>query len=279
MWQKLLNLDRRIIFLVVGVVILLAIFSPLNIPGLEAGEQVKTLYDNIEALAPGDRILLSFDFDPGSKPELEPMAYVVTKHCLKKNLKIIVMNLWITGTTLANEILTKSVEQFEEKHGQTKKYGEDYVFLGWKPMPVSVISGLGTDWYKVYPTDSKGTDLKTLSIMKDVKSLNDIKFMVDFNAGDPGAETWLTYGADVYKFNMGVGCTAVIMPQVIPYYQSGQFKGLIGGIRGAAEYEKLVDEPGKGIAAMDAISIVHFFMIFLIIIANIAYFKTRKKAQ
>jgi hypothetical protein len=220
---------------------------------------------------------MSFDFDPGSKPELEPMAYAVIAHCLRKNIKIIGMNLWITGTTLANEILAKGVERHEMKYGQRKKYGEDYVFMGWKPMPVSVITGMGTDWYKVYPTDHKGNDLKTLPIMKDIKTLSDVKFMVDFNAGDPGAETWLTYGADVYKFNMGVGCTAVILPGVIPYYQSGQFKGIMGGIRGAAEYEHLVKEPGKGVAAMDAISIVHFFMICIIILANVAYFKTRKK--
>lgn len=272
MWQKLLNLDRRFIFIVVAAVLLLGIVKPMNIPGLTTTEQVRSVYDYIESLSEGDRILLSYDFDPGSRPELEPMAYSITKHCFKKNLKVIAMNLWVTGTTLAEDILRKCAKDLN------KKYEEDYVFLGWKPIAAGVITGMGNDWYKVYPTEYYGKDLKSLPIMKDIRTLADIKFLICFNAGDPGTETWITYGSDVYKFNMAAGCTSVITPQLVQFYNSKQLRGLVGGIRGAAEYEELVKMKGRATAAMDAISLIHFFIIATIILANVAYFISKRKS-
>ena len=73
--------------------------------------------------------------------------------------------------------------------------------------------------------------------------------------------------------------TAVIAGTVGPgivghlvYLSSGQLKGLLGGMAGAAEYEYLSKTPGKALAAMDAQSIGHVYFIVLMIISNIVYF-------
>ena len=57
---------------------------------------------------------------------------------------------------------------------------------------------------------------------------------------------------------------------------SGQYKGLLAGLRGAAEYELLTDYPGSAILGMDAQSAAHFLVIALIAIGNIGFFLTRK---
>ena len=64
-----------------------------------------------------------------------------------------------------------------------------------------------------------------------------------------------------------------------PYLNAGQLEGLLGGLSGAAEYEKLIGVPGTATIGMDAQSIAHILIILLIALGNIAYFATRGDGQ
>jgi hypothetical protein len=64
-----------------------------------------------------------------------------------------------------------------------------------------------------------------------------------------------------------------------PLLRSGQINGLIGGLRGAAEYESLIGQKGKAVAGMDAQSATHVAIIVLVIICNLFYFSMRRAAQ
>jgi len=68
-------------------------------------------------------------------------------------------------------------------------------------------------------------------------------------------------------------------PGLYPLLRSGQINGLIGGLRGAAEYETLIGQKGKAIAGMDAQSATHFAIIVLVIICNLFYFSMRRQAK
>jgi hypothetical protein len=61
--------------------------------------------------------------------------------------------------------------------------------------------------------------------------------------------------------------------------RSGQINGLIGGLRGAAEYEILIDQKGKAVAGMDAQSATHLAIIVLVIMCNLFYFSSRNRAR
>ena len=66
-----------------------------------------------------------------------------------------------------------------------------------------------------------------------------MNYAVSLGAGNPGVEDWYVFGKDKYKFELGGGCTGVMAPGLYPLLRSGQINGLIGGLRGAAEYEIL----------------------------------------
>ena len=68
----------------------------------------------------------------------------------------------------------------------------------------------------------------------------------------------------------------MIAPGLYPLLRSGQINGLIGGLRGAAEYESLIDQKGTAVAGMDAQSATHFAIIILVILCNTFYFWTRR---
>lgn len=263
-FDKLLKLDRRILFLFVALVIVFPIFKPLKLPGIVITDAVKGIYNEIEGLREGSVILVSFDFDPASKPELYPMAVVVLRHAFKRNLKVIGMTLWPTGAGIADEIITMTAREYN------KEYGKDYLYLGYQVGGYAVITGMGSDIYKIFPKEAKqGKPLETFPIMKGIKSLKDFVYVVDFGAGDPGIDTWIAYGADKFGFKLGAGCTAVNEAPTRPYLQTKQLTGLIPAMKGASEYEILINHPDKASAGMDAIGLGHFLILFLVILANV----------
>ena len=77
---------------------------------------------------------------------------------------------------------------------------------------------------------------------------------------------------------MVAGVTAVSAPEYYPYLQSNQLLGLLGGMAGAAEYEKTRGESGSATQGMDAQSLGHLFVALCILMGNVIQW-TRPKSQ
>ena len=270
--ERMLHIDRRIIFLVIGVCTLLPLLYPVGL-AIKVSSEVRGVHDYIESLPEGSVFLLSMDYDPASKPELYPQAVALLRHAFRKNLRVIGMTLWLPGTGLADQVMTQVAREMG------KVSGKDYVFLGWSPGSGSLIINMGQDLYKAFPTDYYNQPTRELAVLKGIQTLRDVNYVVSLAAGTSGIETWYVYGKDKYKFELGGGCTGVIAPGLYPLLRSGQINGLIGGLRGAAEYEVLIGQKGRAVAGMDAQSATHFAIIMLVILCNVFYLlvKTSRK--
>ena len=204
------------------------------------------------------------------------MAEAVLRHIFATNGKVIVLTFMPTGQGLAEETLFKIANE------RGAVYGEDYVFLGYKFPPAAMILSIGEDFRINFATDFDRTPIDQLPMMKGVKNYKDIQLIVDL-AGNSMPESWIAsaWGRSGANFTMGV--TAVMAPDYKPFLLAGQSKGMLGGMRGGAEYEKIlldrgiVERKGPAMLAMDPQSAVHLFMIVIIILGNVAYFLTRKK--
>ncbi len=64
--------------------------------------------------------------------------------------------------------------------------------------------------------------------------------IISLSAGDPGIPAWVMMAGDRFNIPIGGGCTAVSAPQFYPYLGTGQMVGLLGGLKGAADYETMV---------------------------------------
>lgn len=270
--ERMLKIDRRIIFLVIGLCTLLPLLYPVGLP-IKISPEVRGVYDYIEGLPERSVFLLSLDFDPASKPELHPQAIALLRHAFRKNLRVVAMTLWVSGTGMADQLLTQVAKE------AGKEIGKDYVFLGWSPGGTAVIINMGQDLYTAFPSDYGGKPTKGLPVLEGVQSLKDVSYAMSLAAGNPGVEAWYVFGKDKYKFELGGGCTGVIAPGLYPLLRSGQINGLIGGLRGAAEYESLIGQKGRAVAGMDAQSATHVAIVTLVAICNIFYFSLRRQAK
>ncbi|MCB9777546.1 MAG: hypothetical protein H6742_03190 [Alphaproteobacteria bacterium] len=270
------HMDRRWIFLGMGLSILLPLVFPINF-GFKVDERVQALYDSVEALEPGDTVLISADFDPASRPELEPFYRANLEHLFRQDVNVVMVSLWEFAPPLVVPIL----DEVAARHG--KVYGKDYVFLGYKPGKELAIKAIGENIPKTFPTDSKGTPTEELPIMKGFKQAKDFPLLINVSAGFPGTREYVLQIQGQYNLKIASACTAVSAPDYIPFYKAGQLTGLAGGMPGSAQYEKLVypDGPPDGVRllasqAINVLNLGHLYIIGLIVLGNIAFFLTRR---
>ena len=290
MYDKLKNLDRRWIFLMMFLSVSIPIII-IGITGQSFPEKPTQLaystFDAIDTLKQGDKVMLSFDFDPASEGELGPMATAFTYHCAAKGLKMYFMALWPVGP----QMIDNAIENVIKKDFPDMVYGKDYVNLGFKSGGEGVIKVIVTDFLELFSTDAKGTPFNDIPMNKEISSVQDMDLVINISAGSAGTKEWVQYAVTPYpdEITLVAGCTGVQAPLLYPYIPE-QLPGLLGAIKGAAEYEKLVfdkyyrDEgkvvPGRyqeGVRRMGPQLVAHLLMILLIIAGNFIYFVEKKR--
>ena len=266
------SLDRRVIFVVIALVVILPLFFPLGLP-IRATNASQMVFDTVEKLEAGDKALVSFEYGPSTKPEIHPMSVALLHHLFRKDVDVYITCLWPDGQFMAMEAL----EEVADRYGKIE--GEDYVLLGYRPGAEAVIKGLVSNIRKVFTVDSRGHFLDDIPMMEGVNQVKDFDFLFSSSAGFPGTVEWVQYAADPVGITMSTGTTSIQVNEVMPYVQSGQIKGILGGMPGAAEYESLIEEPGIGTSGMDAQSVAHLVIVGFIIFGNISFFVERRRSK
>ncbi|MBT4295095.1 MAG: hypothetical protein HOD43_04745 [Candidatus Marinimicrobia bacterium] len=267
------SLDRRIIFVVIALVVTLPLFFPLGLP-IRPTNSSQDVYNAVEELEAGDKALVSFEYGPSTKPEIHPMAIALLRHLFEKDVKVYITCLWPDGQFMAMEAL----EQVADNQ-YNKVYGEDYVLLGYRPGAEAVIKGLVSNIRKVFTVDSQGNFLDDIPMMVGVNQVKDFDYLFSASAGYPGTVEWVQYAADPTGVTMSTGTTSIQVNEVMPYVQSGQIVGILGGMPGAAEYESLIGQAGIGTSGMDAQSVAHLVIVGFIIFGNISFFVERRRSK
>jgi hypothetical protein len=264
------EIDRRYIFLLIGIAVILPLIFPLGLP-LGITQPSQDLYDKVESLKEGSIVLLTFDYYPSTLPETEPMSYAALRHLFRKNIKVITVTTIPLGALSVMEGVVKNVAR-----EYNKEYGTDYVNLGYKYGYQAVLLGMGRKISDIFPRDAYDNKLDSLPLMQKVKNYDDVDFI--FIVSDNATvDYWVSLVNAQYGTPMGAGVTAVMAPKCYSFLQTKQMVGLLGGMKGAAEYEKLSGNYGNAMRGMDPQSIIHFLIIFFVILGNIGYFATRKR--
>ena len=269
---KLGSVDRRFIFLLIGLAVLIPLLRPVDLP-IKETPTTRKVYDAIEAIPSNSKVLMSFDYGPSTKPEIHPMTLGVMRQLLRDDHQIYITCLWPDGLYMALDALEEINQEFD-----LTEY-EDYVLLGFRPGNEAIVKGLASDLRKVYTVDSKGTMLEDIPMMEGINNLKDFQFIFTGSAGYPGTFEWVQYGGDPTGVPLSSGTTSIQVNEVMPYVQSGQIKGVLAGMPGAAEYESMISRPGIAIQGMAAQSFAHLVIVLFIVLGNLAYFITERRER
>jgi hypothetical protein len=264
------RLDRRWIYVIVGLLVLLPLLWPLNLP-LEPSPPVRAYHDAIAVLPPGSTVLVSCDFDPASRPELEPMTRTTLRQLFRKRCKVVVVVLYQGGARMVDGI----VQDVARENRQVD--GVDYVNLGYKAGNEAVMVLMGQSIPGIFPRDQNGRDVTRLPIMRSVRNYSSCALLVSISVGYPGTKEYVQQVQGRFHIPIIGGVTAVSAPTLYPYLQTGQLRGMLGGMAGAAEYEDLRFERGLASRGMDAQSLAHLFIVLCIVLGNVAQWERQRK--
>ena len=195
-------------------------------------------------------------------------------HCFRTGKKVIGMSLLPEGAGL----LSRAINETASEHDVT--YGEDYANFGFVPGGAIPILKLGTEMHDILIEDFDNRPVSEIPLMRNVHTYDDISLLVCI-AGSGVVVNWITFANGRYHADVAAGVTAVMALDYYPYLDTGQLVGLMGGLKGAAEYEKLNDSKVwiRATTGMDAQSISHMLIIVLVILGNIGFFLSKKKDQ
>lgn len=278
------DFDRRWIFLLMVLSVTIPILFEITFPEKRTA-LVQAVFDEIEALEPGDKVLMAWDYDPASEGETQPMATAFTYHCAKKGLKLYYLTIFSpVGPQMIDDTVA-SVLQSDFPHYE---YGVDYVNLGYKSGYEGVIKVIASDLKGLYTTDHHGTSVHDIPMMEGIENIQQMDLIINVSAGYAGMKEWILFAVTPYPESCRLvgGTTGVMAPLLYPYIPA-QLPGLLAAIKGAAEYEALVmekyggEDPPlkylKGRLRMGPQLIAHCLIIVLVILANVIYFAERRR--
>jgi hypothetical protein len=273
------NIDRRILYLISFIVMAAPLFMTFPLP-IAKNARSLDVYNRIEALDQTDGkglVLFCANFSPDTKGESVPQAKVLLKHLLRSGKKFAI---WTFNSSSApgQEMVNNTCKEIAadlRKEGIIREYGKDWINLGFRAAGAPIMIGISKNIPGFFKTDAYNTPLAKLPIMGRVKTAHDLGLVIDVSPSGTYA-VLIAAMTGKYDVPLVLAPTSVMVPDTYPYLASGQVKGELRGVLGAAEYEDLIGEPDMGTREMTSIAALDAYIIILIIIGNIAYFRGRK---
>ncbi|MEO0070613.1 MAG: hypothetical protein ABIK39_00800 [candidate division WOR-3 bacterium] len=287
----LLRIDRRYIYLILWLVIMLPLIFPFRIQP-KPTPPVQQLFNYIDTMPENKALVISVDFTPDTRAELQPMVVALLRHAFAIKRRVGILAISVYGLGLGEEAIREVTAEFNAHaltHEDSVIYGEDYVFWGWTTPVLTVMLGMGERITNVFPVDYYGNRTESLPVMRHIKNYDDIGILTSI-AASAIPLSWINFAQVQFGVNLSCGITAVSAADFYPYVNSGQFIGMLAGMKGAAEYEQLVAERMKkngmdwalrnrGTEAMSSQTAAHLAIMGFILLGNIAYFATRGKRK
>jgi len=288
-WSRLQRIDRRWIYLVIWLVVMIPLIKPFPVRPV-ASPPVQQLFTYIDTMPENKALVISVDYSPDTQAELHPMTISLLRHAFATGHRVGIVATSPYGLGLGEDALRQVRHDFDSaatNHEDSIISGEDFAFWGWTTPFLTMMLGMGERIVNVFPVDYYGTPTESLPITRHIKNYDDVGILVSI-AGSSTPIAWVAYAQTQFGLRIGCGTTAVSAADYYTYLNSGQFTGMLAGMRGAAEYEELTREKmvelgigwtarNLGIEAMSSQTAAHLAIIGFIIIGNLGFFITRRR--
>jgi hypothetical protein len=272
--ETLQNIDKRVFYLLMALAIAVPTVSPIGL-AVDVTPAVQRTFDFVASLPDGGRAVIGFDYEPGDEIDLNPQAKAILHQLGSKKIKVVAIASFPAGAMFAEHCLA-----ILEEYGY--EYGKDYVNLGHYAGGEATLAAFANQPTAIYAKDWRGNSTSSLPLMQEVKNMKDFSMAMTLNdgpTGGTGTHEWVRQAVMAHEVPLIMGVTGVLAASNETYVQSGQCKGILAGLRAAAEYEKLVDKLGDGTVGMDAQSMAHLLIVIFVVLGNAAMLLSKRTSK
>lgn len=274
--KKLLELDQRIIYAVLFVLLAYPILSPVILPMAVQDYSLKA-FEFADSIPEGSIVLIEGGNNAATYPQCGPGLVAQIYHFLTKEVKLVFFSIGAEQQLWSQTAIDTALQKLPP--GVPAERGVNWVNLGYVSGGESGVAALASNIRSVFSQDYFGTPLNELPLMNGINDAS--AFDAVFWWG--GSEGSIPYGVrqlvEPFGLPMSGSCTTNEVPNYSPYISSGQLIGLFGGVRGSAEYEYLLKLPGPALGQAMATNFGGLWFLILVIIGNVLYFIQRSKGE
>lgn len=292
--RTLANLDRRIIYLVMVTVLSLPFFFAYSLP-IYPETYTQQFYKTIEQIAadPDQKnkvVLVLHNWGPGTSGENEPQFKVVTRHLLRKNLKIVLL-CSIVDPVFHDTALVAFEEAMAEEQALARtrgepvpqwEYGVDWLDFGFQnaqvfaPFARKIIMTPRDFYQRDYRFNRDLTVDDSFPLLQHFQSIEDVSAVVVISAGDEARDIAGLVKSERPELLVAPATTGIVATDLYPYVKSRQLFGMLNSARGATEYRALLDPDLATTEPLEnALSGGKTLLLAFVLLGNVAFLITR----
>lgn len=259
------NLDKNILWVVLVILVAYPIISPIGIP-ISIDPMTREFYDYIDELPSGSKVWMSNNVNPGMMGEMAPAFVAIMSHMHELELDIVLFNVY---DPTAIPVWVEFMRPELERRGHVGEYGVDWAWMPYIPGKETALASMAADIRYTTKLDYFGTPLDELPIMEGLNNVEDFDMVILIGCTSP----YFAYIRQViapYQVTFITQVLTIDVPLTMPYYPL-QTQAILKGMAGAAEYEKIISEPWRALAAIESTSTSHAWIFVAVITANIYY--------
>jgi len=234
---------------VITILLLAAVVAPLltGIPATPASTlrppETVSAFTLIGSLPSNAAVLVVFDYDPALSGEMEAAAAPLMDHLLLQGPRLALISTSPTGPALAERFL-HDTNASPLIAGHNYQSEQQYVNLGYLAGGPSGIQYFAASLSKAAQFTLDGQQAWTLPPLQGVRVLSDFAAIVVITDNADSGRVWIEQtGSTIGNTPILMVLSAQAEPMILPYYASGQVKGLVTGLAGGDAYGQIFARP------------------------------------
>ncbi len=231
---------------------------PASAPPLRP--DVETVFQLIEILPPGARVLLAWDYEPTTQGEMQLLARPILQHLQQRQALIADVSLRPFGAGVAADARRLAASMRPPGVAAIRPS----IDLGFIPGNAAALQALAIAPARA--ANLPASDMQALDIAADA-GITAFDLIIEFSAEATATREWVEQIAARQPTPLIVAASGAITPALEPYVQSGQIAALLSGYPDALAYESLLGQDGPAGAQVTAQTFTHLLVIAIILLA------------
>ncbi len=220
----------------------------------------------IQQVPPGATVLVAFEYDAGLAGDLQPVAEAVIGEFLSRDLHILTVSTQPEGAALAEMALERVLRARGDAGARSRVVNLGYLTGGQaaiRALAVSIPSVIRSDW--------EGRPLAGNPAVAGLGGAGTLPLVVVLGRDLLAVQAWIEQLGAPFNTPLVAGVPALVEPALVPYQTAGRLQGVVGGLAGAAAFERLAGRPGVGVRSLAAVRAGAWAAGLLAITANIGF--------
>lgn len=242
-WQKMQEVDRRVLYLILLVLTSAGLFIPGRVP-VDPDQSSKDLYITLMQLDPTKTMLIESDWTQSTRGENAGHTEALLRLVMNRGIKFVVYTLADPqAPQVFRDVLRRMNDERVANGMEPYRPYEDYIDLGYFPNAEGQANSMANDIRKAWAGKKQKNvagqelDIWTSPVLKDVRKVGDASLLMIVTAS---ATVDIVVERLYGKVTLACMCTGVTGPGVLPYYQAGQMAGIGIGLKGVYDMEYML---------------------------------------